>query len=46
MPINFDLEKIRKEYDCLNYFETGLHEVANRISCERPFVKETKDKCI
>tara|TARA_B110001452_G_C14990303_1_gene346203 strand:+ start:384 stop:620 length:237 start_codon:yes stop_codon:yes gene_type:complete len=23
-----------------------LHEVANRISCERPFVKKTKDKCI
>ena len=26
MPINFDLEKIRKEYDCLNYFETGLYD--------------------
>jgi len=24
MPIDFDLEKIRKQFDCTNYFETGL----------------------
>ena len=24
MPINFDLETLRKEHDCQNYFETGL----------------------
>jgi hypothetical protein len=29
-----------------NVNSNKLHEVANRISCERPFVKETKDKCI
>lgn len=26
MPIKFNLEKIRKKYDCNNYFETGLYD--------------------
>ena len=25
MPIKFDLEKLRKQYECSNYFETGLY---------------------
>lgn len=24
MPMNFDLEQVRKEHNCVNYFETGL----------------------
>ena len=24
MPISFDLEKLRKTHNCINYFETGL----------------------
>lgn len=40
MPINFDLEKLRKEHNCINYFETGLWDprcnVSSRkaLSCE------------
>lgn len=30
MPINFDLENIRKKYDCKIYFETGLYDVDNK----------------
>ena len=26
MPINFDLENLRKSYDCVNYFETGMYD--------------------
>lgn len=26
MPIKFDLEKLRKEHNCINYFETGLYD--------------------
>ena len=26
MPIRFDLEKIINEYNCSNYFETGLYD--------------------
>ncbi len=29
MPISFDLEQIRKKYNCLNYFETGLYDCIN-----------------
>jgi len=32
MPINFDLEKIRSEHDCVNYFETGLWDPRTDIS--------------
>lgn len=24
MPIRFDIEKLRVEHNCVNYFETGL----------------------
>ena len=26
MPIKFDLEKLRQEHNCVNYFETGLYD--------------------
>lgn len=26
MPINFDLEQLRKNFNCTNYFETGLYD--------------------
>ena len=32
MPINFDLEKIRKDYNCVNYFETGLYDPRTNVS--------------
>ena len=32
MPINFDLEKLRKEHACLNYFETGLWDPRDNVS--------------
>jgi hypothetical protein len=35
MPINFDLEKIRKENNCCNYFETGLWDPESDISCKK-----------
>lgn len=34
MPIKFDLENLRKEYNCLNYFETGLFDPTTNISCK------------
>jgi hypothetical protein len=34
MPINFDLEKLRQEHNCLNYFETGLWDPRDDISCK------------
>lgn len=33
MPINFDLELIRKEFDCKNYMESGLYDPRNDVSC-------------
>lgn len=35
MPINFDLEKLRKEHHCLNYFETGLWDPRSDVSSKR-----------
>lgn len=35
MPINFDLEKIRKEYNCSNYFETGLYDPRGDVSTKK-----------
>lgn len=35
MPIDFDLESIRKEYNCSNYLETGLYDVRTDVSCKR-----------
>lgn len=32
MPINFDLEKIRQEHNCKNYFETGLWDPREDVS--------------
>ena len=26
MPIKYDLEKLRQEHNCVNYFETGLYD--------------------
>jgi hypothetical protein len=34
MPIGFDLEKIRCEYNCSNYFETGLWDPRDDISAK------------
>jgi hypothetical protein len=34
MPISFDLEKIRSEYNCSNYFETGLWDPREDISAK------------
>jgi hypothetical protein len=34
MPINFDLEKLRQEHSCMNYFETGLWDPRDPISCK------------
>ena len=35
MPINFDLEKLRKEHKCENYFETGLWDPRDDISSKK-----------
>jgi len=32
MPINFDLEKVRQNYNCINYFETGLWDPRCSVS--------------
>ncbi len=32
MPINFDLEQIREEHNCVNYFETGLWDPRDNVS--------------
>jgi hypothetical protein len=32
MPISFDLEKLRKQHNCVNYFETGLWDPRNNVS--------------
>ena len=43
MPITFDLESLRKEHNCVNYFETGLwdprYEVSSRIALRCGFNK-------
>ncbi len=35
MPINFDLEKLRKEHNCINYFETGLWNPYDNVSSKQ-----------
>ena len=35
MPIDFDLEKLRKEHNCLNYFETGLWDPRGDVSSKK-----------
>ena len=35
MPINFDLEELRKEHNCLNYFETGLWDPRSDVSSRK-----------
>lgn len=35
MPINFDLEDIRKEFNCINYFETGLWDPREDVSSKK-----------
>jgi hypothetical protein len=32
MPLNFDLEDIRKKFNCVNYFETGLWDPRTDVS--------------
>ncbi len=32
MPINFDLENLRKNFNCINYFETGLWDPRSDVS--------------
>lgn len=32
MPINFDLESLRKEHNCANFFETGLWDPRTNVS--------------
>ena len=35
MPINFDLENLRKKYNCINYFETGLWDPRDDVSSKQ-----------
>jgi len=35
MPINFDLENLRKKYNCINYFETGLWDPRTNVSSKQ-----------
>ena len=35
MPINFDLENIRKQFNCINYFETGLWDPTSDVSSKK-----------
>ena len=35
MPINFDLEKLRNEHNCVNYFETGLWDPRSEVSSKK-----------
>ena len=35
MPIDFDLEELRKEYNCQNYFETGLWDPRDDVSSKK-----------
>ena len=32
MPLNFDLEQLRKQFDCKNWFETGLWDPRANVS--------------
>ena len=35
MPIEFDLENLRKEHNCVNYFETGLQDPRDDVSSKK-----------
>jgi hypothetical protein len=35
MPISFDLEELRKKYECVNYFETGLYDPREDVSTKK-----------
>jgi hypothetical protein len=35
MPINFDLEELRKTFSCENYFETGLWDPRSDVSSKK-----------
>jgi hypothetical protein len=35
MPINFDMENLRKKYNCTNYFETGLWDPRTNVSSKQ-----------
>jgi hypothetical protein len=35
MPIDFDLEKLRIEHNCSNYFETGLWDPRSEVSSKK-----------
>lgn len=38
MPVDFDLEELRKEHNCLNYFETGLWDPRGDVSSKRRYL--------
>ena len=35
MPISFDIEKLRVEHNCVNYFETGLWDPRTNVSSKQ-----------
>ena len=35
MPINFDLEQLRVDHNCVNYFETGLWDPRDNVSSKK-----------
>ena len=35
MPIEFDIENLRKKYNCINYFETGLWDPRDSVSSKK-----------
>ena len=35
MTINFDLEELRNDFDCVNYFETGLSDPRIDVRCRK-----------
>jgi hypothetical protein len=35
MPINFDIEKLRQEHNCINYFETRLYDPRTDVSSKQ-----------
>jgi len=35
MPITFDLDRLRKEHNCVNYFETGLYDPRHNVSSKQ-----------
>jgi len=37
MPVSFDLEQIRTQYNCKHYFETGLWDPTTNVSSKKSF---------